>query len=781
MIRRIVLVVALLVAARFGGVPGTAMATPAQLALGGQEVAPLADIVVRGENRDSVARTVVVRVDDRDAPVYADRVNEERPVPPGPFMLRLRLALLTTPRGRALDLFALRQVLAFAPAGDVRIETPALDAPPSLPQAAHGWFFGPAGAAPLAGFEAVGPTDPRVSGPAVVQVRRPGTDPILAWGTRLTRFAAALPLGVWHVTLWSEDAGEWETLPAVLEQRIRINGQDVVLFRRDAQTWIRQRYFAGRDREVNPPEPPFAALGAFRGGRVEAEVTVGQDGLVVELAGFPQAATQIAALVAEPAGTRAGAAAVEAARAARFAETWPVVAAPPAPPPKRAALVADTPSVVAAPGGIAVVSFTATTDVSAIVAPALTWKEGQPLPTRLLWGQWRWRRPAAGANGLFLSPAHLRADSALIPLRTDLTRPLTLLVMVPPETPPGRRRLSLRLAGAETSVSVEVLPVRLPPPRARIGVFLDRAPHLAALPEEATRQARCDLATLGDLGLEAVAPPLAKPNATGLSTFLADLRAAGPKPALGYTPLRGLAADDAAGAPQAVARAEQALRAEGLTPPSWAVADEPSASGTADIAAALARAVRAAVPDARLAGFLNDRADAALVPLLDVVAVNPSFGADAADIAELRAAHREPWLYNMPSPRLAAGFYLWRSGAAGMLQWHARMPSADAFDPTDGREGDVQFLWPAPEVCGAADLDADVLDLVEGAQDARWLAWLTGAAAAGQKDAMALARRLHADIPASWSRAAALPADQPARWRAEIIALARRLSGLNPS
>ena len=51
-------------------------------------VAPLAELVLRGENRADAPRRVVLRVDDRATPPYADRANVERLVPPGPFVLR---------------------------------------------------------------------------------------------------------------------------------------------------------------------------------------------------------------------------------------------------------------------------------------------------------------------------------------------------------------------------------------------------------------------------------------------------------------------------------------------------------------------------------------------------------------------------------------------------------------------------------------------------------------------------------------------------------------------
>ena len=150
-----------------------------------------------------------------------------------------------------------------------------------------------------------------------------------------------------------------------------------------------------------------------------------------------------------------------------------------------------------------------------------------------------------------------------------------------------------------------------------------------------------------------------------------------------------------------------------------------------------------------------------------------TFHTMAADIAALRNRGVAPYLYNMPLPRLAAGAYLWRSGAQGFIQWHARMPTADAFDPTDGREGDVQFLWPTPGLCQPADLDAYLFDLVEGAEDLRWFAWLDAAARHNAK-AADLRVKLWDTVPDRWA-AAERVASRALQWRRDVLDLARNL------
>ncbi len=309
-------------------------------------------------------------------------------------------------------------------------------------------------------------------------------------------------------------------------------------------------------------------------------------------------------------------------------------------------------------------------------------------------------------------------------------------------------------------------------------MWLDHAPQYLALRETraaAREQAGCDMATLAGLGLTAIAPPLATPSdEAGLAEFLEDLRAAADRfapPIVAYAPLRRLAERlGPARAAQALMRAEAAIAAADLPRPAWTIADEPTAGGTDAAARALAVAIRVAGSDAALAGHLNDPGDARLAPLLALATVNHRYGADAARIAALRSAGVAPWLYNLPRLRLSGGFFLWRVGADGLLKWHARMPTADAFDPTDGREGDVQFLWPPRAPCAPPDLDAELLELVEAADDLRWLAWLDAAPGA---EAAALRARLRAEVPEAWDRTAGLPGDAPQRWRAAIEEVAR--------
>ena len=152
--------------------------------------------------------------------------------------------------------------------------------------------------------------------------------------------------------------------------------------------------------------------------------------------------------------------------------------------------------------------------------------------------------------------------------------------------------------------------------------------------------------------------------------------------------------------PELMQQVAAGFAARGLAAPVWSIADEPGNPGSmpADLER-LRGAIRLGDPKARVAGELNRPADRQLLGLFDVVLLNAGFGIDAQEIQRWRKTGPTPWLYNMPDVEAAAGFHLWRTGAAGYLQWHGRAIRADPFDPTDSGEADVQLYPMQPEIC----------------------------------------------------------------------------------
>jgi hypothetical protein len=201
----------------------------------------------------------------------------------------------------------------------------------------------------------------------------------------------------------------------------------------------------------------------------------------------------------------------------------------------------------------------------------------------------------------------------------------------------------------------------------------------------------------------------------------------------------------------------------------WSIADEPSNPIFGTDLAELAALIRGRVPGFQTAAHLNHPSDLRDLSGIDLALVNPGLPLQPATFAELRRRGVEPWLYNMGNPRLAAGFWGIKTGARGYLQWHARMPTADPFDPTDGREGDVQFLYPSARPCRTeAAVHEDLLRLAEGIVDARWLIW-------AEKADRNLAARVRAGVPDRWENANAMTDQILERLRNEILKLAQGL------
>jgi hypothetical protein len=371
--------------------------------------------------------------------------------------------------------------------------------------------------------------------------------------------------------------------------------------------------------------------------------------------------------------------------------------------------------------------------------------------------------------------------TAILPLRTGEPRSYDIWLDVPADAAPGFWRGVVLIGETQSPtrvpIEIEVLGVRLPPTAKPAGYYLDEAPHATWFPgheDIRDRQVECDLSLMRSLGLTGSAPALSTPTAqTG--RFEADMRralkAAVAGPWLGYTPAkRVLEAQGVQAGASIIARIDQEMRAKGEIPPVWSVADEPSNPGHPETQLRdWISALRAAAPQAKLAAQLNTPADMRLASLFDVLVVNDGFGLDLSILRGASAKGRDLWLYNTAQPRLTAGLWLWRAPASRYIQWHARMPTADPLDPTDGREGDVQMVFPSVQTCPLnPTIHRDLLEMAEGVVDQRWLLWL---AAQPDAEARALAAKITAGTGDSWAQAR--QADLP-QIRESINHLSRR-------
>ena len=737
---------------------------------------------------------VILRIDDLQSSSYASRVNAERTLPPGPFRWTVAAKGLRTSDGRTLDHTKLRRLMIFMGAGDGKVTLKRFETVQSakLPGGAKGYALGAEKAELPAGFERILPSDPRVNGAKLFAVQRPSPDPIVASGIRgVERLQLPWPAGGARVTIWAEDPGEWELLPHPLERRIRINGRDVIAEHMTAQEWVQRRYLRSLDLEHGPADDAWTAYGRLRGEMHSVEVDVASDGVIIELAGSSADALYLSAVLIEPSGLTAGRDHVEAMRADWYRSNWPIVRADDAQLPRTTVTFSGDGSLLSG----AILHAAAAPDTGAHIAVQIVSNLAIPKPnvslspptangielTGLVWAaQQRLERRSAGDTVLALGDNMLSGATDTLPLTAGVPRTYEIWIDVPAATQPGLYKGGLVVGAASIPIELEVLPVKLPPARKPAGFYVDEAPHLTWFEEMAAdrdRQAACDLEFLSRLGLTGSAPPLATPG-PALGAFEADMKrasSAGVAPNwLAYAPAKRLLEKHSIeGSAAIIARLERDLQTAGIAAPLWSLADEPSnpGPGTPPLKDWIA-AIRKQAPGAKLAAQLNTPKDRPLISAFDTVLLNNGYGLDLATLADAKARGADVWIYNTDRTRVTAGLWLWTSSAARYVQWHARMPTADPFDPTDGREGDVQAFLPTSSVCQAVpSVDRSMLEMAEGITDQRWLSWL-----AEQKTSSAklLAQRLRDTLPSKWAAAAAFSVSDLQTMRDLIVEVSRQ-------
>lgn len=741
------------------------------------------EIVVRGNVNATGNVTLVLRVDDDRSSGYASRANLERVVPPGPFTWQVPLQGMRTSGGEPLETCALKLITVFVGAGTATLELTALEITKTLsPQGdVIAFDLGPVGSPLFPGFEPMPPTHPALKGSSLNAIRRPGPDALIADGiSGIQSVYLDVPPGDWKVTLWTEDPGEWETLPHPFSRTIEINNTAILKEEKSPHEWMLSRYLSGRSRTYKSGQTAWQAIGRHRGGVVSTTLSTGQQGLTISLSGETPAARFLSAIVVEP-STGTFASSVQQRREQDFNEIWRIVNDPRIAPAGRT----QEDIAVITPGTGTAISFTL--DASTLPQHAqLSLSNSLPnAPSGHLWkNSPRLDRVSSGGMALHVSDRHLTAVAVQgVELEKGRQR-FTLWIDATPSTLPGLYALELKITAPDFTrtmeIPVEVLDIRLPAALKPSGFYLDEAPHLAwgTNPVEARkRQLQCDLDFLASLGITGNAPALATPTGAPDDTFAQDtlaMRSArNALPALAYTPAKRLFEN----LPQS-AFIELLLAADWRTRVGtkssliWSLADEPSnVDTTAGNLLSTAQVLKSRRPDIRLAGHFNHKGDEKFASHLDTILVNEGFGVDKKDLATLDPS-KEVWLYNMTDRRLAAGLFLHHSRARRYVQWHARMPTADPFDPTDGREGDFQMFPPMAQNCPSLpDIHEDVLDLAEGLTDQRWLRWLHSL---DTDRARELQARWQVSAKLGWKILSA-QTDAPDRFRQEVTQLARDL------
>lgn len=780
------------------------LSNPTSIRVSAEEVHGLFDeqsvLSVVGRNGEEGAVTIVVRVDDKPSPTYRDRVNIERQVLPGGFELEIPLGGLRTHTGRALRPENIREVRVFPGrrSASVSLEQAVIETPNLLPAGSMGWDFGPSHAAVFPGFTKIDPTAAGAFGKKMTGLKRPAGDALISDGIRgLERFEAEVPDGIWRVTLWTEDPGEWQTLPYWTRRSIRINGKPISAEAKTAKAWFLETYMRGARAEAVIDGDLWDLTAGRRGGLVSGEIEVVGGRLVIEVDGDLSTARYIAGLLLEPATGSTAKQQVQEYRRRVFDNTWRVVEPLTAEdPPSLSAFTAQEPRTSGPVEGLQGrlargdsrswdVWLSAPPEdqvVGISFEPASNWPDG--LSVELRQGIWGFGRTSPSGTVVQARADRLSDTTDRVRLTAGLRRRLSIRAVSASNTPAGsylgRIVIGHRAGNAVIPVTLSILDLQLPAANRSIGVYLEEAPHLSWFgPFAGSRSeaAGCDLALLRRFGLTAVAPPFSLPEGdfrerhTDMAKRVRQNRF--DAPLVSYASFKWTVKRD--GLKEAAARAGAVTRdlaGLDLGPILWSIADEPSnfANGH-DGLKEVVSVFRSTAPDAKLLGHLNSKRDRQVLKLFDTVLVNPGFGVDRDDIDEIRKKGVSPWFYNMGNPRAAAGFYLWRAGADGYLQWHARMPTADPFDPTDGREDDFQFLYPSLDPCNASEIHEDLIEFSNGIADLRWMLWLEGRAE-NDPDAKRLIDELKSDLPTRWRRAAELDDTRLNALRARIVAFA---------
>lgn len=750
-------------------------------------------ITIEGVVDGTAPSGLLIRLDDTQSVSYPTRVNIERQVAPGPFRFRVQPKGLKTPSGRALDYGAVTRIVlaVYDGAGPVRITRFHVAEAERVPDGAKAYAIAGPNAPILPGLERIAPGDPRLGGGTLLPVTRIAPDPAVASGMRNLDFVRLpWPGGRARVSLFTEDPGEWELLPNPLRRTIRVNGAIALSRSMTPEQWIAERYLRQASAEHGPQDDAWTAYGRHRGDVVSIEVDTTNIGIIIELTGDDADGKFLSTVVVEPAGQKAALEFVQRQRAEWYRSNFSVGKRPDptAPPGVRAVLGSGTLPVLraTAAAGSGVWLTLAVTAPARIETPRVRLEppamEGKALGARLWAGQRRLERDGL----LVLRDNRLLSDVAGLPIGPDAPRSYEIWIAVPGDAARGTYRGAVEFAatgtGERVAIEVDVLGARLPPVAKPAGFYHFATPHydwFKPLAARVRQQTKCDLETLAFFDAAAGTAPSGAPVKLGqLGAFLEDMRIAQRGGVAPGWLLYGVGTDEAQSVEnraKAIGAAGALMITSGLGEPLWSAADEPSnPDQNVDVRGWVA-ALRQHAPLVKLAGHLNSKGDEAMAPLFDVAVINPGYGLDRQRIDSLVSRGRRVWLYNTDDPRLAAGLWLWNTPAVRYVQWHARSPQADPFDPTDGREADYQMFYPTVAACPALpDIDRSVLRLANGVVDQRWLLWLDG-----QKSAEAA--RIKADITrragASWAEAIKLGPAGLDRIRALITDHARKLDG----
>ncbi|AMO54725.1 hypothetical protein GZ77_24015 [Endozoicomonas montiporae] len=766
----------------------------------GLNIKPGNQLQLKGRNNSDSKLILIIRIDNLNSDDYYSRYNRQFSIQPGDFSLTVPLTGLKTSGKQPLSLPYTKMIIFTANSSDdALLSEVKITPPPPRPRQVLAVDFGKVDSPVFPGFEQVTANDKRLSG-QLLQRFRPSGDSLIQDGLEgLDTFSTPWENGEWKLTLWQQEQGEWEYLPHFLKRKILVEGQPIFDETYSHEQWLSDVYFAGSKKEALIDGDHWQLIGERRTKPVTSNITIKDNTFTIQWIG-DRSARYAAGLVLEPLhSTFANEA--EQQRKQRFLESWPA-SKPDFPPQQKLSFADKSPQPFTDHEQHNVYHVGRNTLLNlqfqinspeidnnpVIVTANPRNSSGQKLTLKTRYGHWRYERPTPNANELVATDSYLRADLTKMTLQPKVPRNIYVQVEIPDEAPSGLYKGSLQLLSKGTlrvvEFAIDVLPVTLPDMNQSVGLYLEPAPFYEWFP--ANRQLKplataCDLALMSSMGFNNVAPPLATPkDDESRKTFIQQmkqLRLFGfDDVPLAYTPLKHLLSIQSADEVMAsLATLRGQISSTSLQLPYWSLYDEPHPDKFTTIKTTASK-LHSQSLDMRTAGHLNNPKQSDLLDVTDLAIMNHGYGVSKDTIESLQS-RRKVWLYNMPAPRLAAGFYLWHTHADGYLQWHGRMPTADPFDPTDGREGDVIYMYPWQGSCpNVMDIHKRLLDLHEATIDLRWLQWLENQAGSNA-EARALVEALRSAVPDDWDKAYKnLSNEQLMEMRQSIIELAKRLS-----
>ncbi|WP_191600475.1 hypothetical protein [Marinomonas algicola] len=735
------------------------------------------ELEVTGEVASETGR-ILVRIDHAASKSYYTRFNHEQILNSGKFVIHIDLDRLKTAHQHPFPASDIRQTYLSTLSGKITFLTAQIRVKPSAPKNIVGWDLGNQNTSNAWGFYALTPdsTWESLGGKSINKPEEPGEKIIEGtlrsrdrpYHDELTRDGLegiskiTLPLenGIWRIRLWTQDIGEWEYLPHPLNRTISLNKQRILHERLSPLEWQKRNYFPSPKYPLHAiknalkeskTEALYQAfwrdIGSKRGSPVDAIVEVKNNFLLIEMNSDVPAGRFLSAIIATPWDNQAEARfnAFDRLRYDFFTQRWPIIID------NTALEISDNLNAVdwindspwLAEGEL--VTFK-------INFAHLPYDLGRLKKAEL---------PLEDITWFIMTPMINRVggqENALT-LRSYLTSfdPLDGVTQAPSHSDvwyvtgkfkpnSQKQQATLFFTNGQTKQTFHSLDVSLPEAKLPIGLYMDYAPHLVWFSqEEAIKQANCDYRFMKKIGLTGTAPALPTPILTQTPTQaiekvqsrLTDLKRAIQAPYIAgllppfpaYTPIKRMLTEPSFNqSRKSTGNLINTLTSIGSLNNliMWSMADEPGLFPDLDAQlSTLNKRLSQSKTGIKTYAQLNHSQHDLLIDQYQSVLINQGYGLTESRLNDLTVKNTPYYLYNLPNLRASAGHYLWRSNAQGFWQWHARMPTAHPFDPTDGREDDVHFILPTLKGCERPTIRADLLSLRAGINDFRWLSWLS--------------------------------------------------------